>query len=149
MDSLNIDGVFLTPLKEIFDERGSILKMLRYDESIFKGFGECYFSEINPGKIKAWKKHSLQTQNICVPIGKIKLVLFDSRKNSKTFKKLEIIELGRPNFYFRILIPPGICYGFSCISKSKSLIVNCTDIPHDSTESEIISITEKSIPFNW
>ncbi len=53
--------------------------MLRNDSPEFEKFGECYFSEIFPGKIKAWKRHNLQTQNLAVPIGLIKIVFFDSR----------------------------------------------------------------------
>ena len=136
MDGAKLSDVKITNLKEIFDNRGSILHMLRSDSEDFKSFGECYFSEIYPGKIKAWKKHDKQTQNLSVPIGKIKLVLID------TDNKLIEYELGRPNFYFRVTIPPGIIYGFKCLSDEKALIVNCTDIPHDSSESQIISVKE-------
>ena len=37
-----IEGVKITPLQIIPDERGMILKMLRNDDSIFNGFGEIY-----------------------------------------------------------------------------------------------------------
>ena len=39
-----IDGIKITPLKQIRDNRGKIMHMLRSDSSIFKGFGEIYFS---------------------------------------------------------------------------------------------------------
>ena len=50
-----IAGVFIQNLKIIPDERGSVLHMLRSDSSLYKNFGEIYFSEINPKTIKAWK----------------------------------------------------------------------------------------------
>ena len=61
-----------------------MLHFLRNDDPDFTSFGECYMSEINSVAIKGWKKHLEQTQNIVVPIGKIKFVLFDSRNNSAT-----------------------------------------------------------------
>ena len=104
--SSKIEGVIFTELKEILDNRGSILHMLRTDSDDFEKFGECYFSEILLGKIKAWKKHKIQTQNIAIPIGEILLVIYDCRKNSKTFKNLIISKIGRPNNYKRVKIPP-------------------------------------------
>lgn len=144
-----IDGVNFTDLKEITDNRGSVLHMIRSDSKDFENFGECYFSEILLNKIKAWKRHNIQTQNITVPVGEIILVIYDSRKESKTFKKLLVSKIGRPNNYKRVKIPPGVWYGFKCIGKSNALIVNCADIPHDKKESQLIDFNDSEIPFNW
>ena len=38
-----IDGVIITPLKKIDDDRGSVLHMMRNDSKSFKSFGEIYF----------------------------------------------------------------------------------------------------------
>ena len=35
-----IDGVILTPLRQIFDERGKVMHMLREDSPVFSRFGE-------------------------------------------------------------------------------------------------------------
>ncbi len=48
-----IDGVLIRPLKIIPDSRGQIMHMLRSDSPGFAGFGEVYFSCIEPGAIKA------------------------------------------------------------------------------------------------
>ena len=42
----NIEGVQISPLKIISDERGSVMHMLRSDSQVFKKFGEIYFSTI-------------------------------------------------------------------------------------------------------
>ena len=39
-----IEGVKITPLKQIKDRRGKIMHMLRSDSPIFQNFGEIYFS---------------------------------------------------------------------------------------------------------
>ena len=144
-----IDGVNFTDLKEISDSRGSVLHMIRSDSKDFENFGECYFSEILMNKIKAWKRHSIQTQNITVPVGEIILVIYDSRKKSNTFKKLLVSKIGRPNNYKRVKIPPGVWYGFKCIGKSNALIVNCADIPYDKKESQLIDFNDSKIPYKW
>ena len=76
-DDFLIDGVLLTKLKEIPDPKGSVLHMLRNDDDLFTSFGECYFSEVNINAAKGWKKHLSQSQNISVPLGRIKFVLYD------------------------------------------------------------------------
>lgn len=149
MVNKQIDGVVLTTLKEIKDERGSVLHMLRSDSPDFIQFGECYFSEILPGAVKAWKKHTKQIQNIAVPVGRIKLVIYDNRYKSSTINNLLVLELGRPDTYFRVQIPPGVWYGFTCISASAALIVNCANIPHNPKESEILSYFDSLVPYSW
>jgi dTDP-4-dehydrorhamnose 3,5-epimerase len=144
-----IEGVIVTELKQIVDQRGAVLHMLRSDEVDFTKFGECYFSEVLPGAVKAWKLHTLQTQNLSVPIGMIKLVIYDDREYSNSRFSIFAIELGRPDSYVRVKIPPGLWYGFSCIGNSKALLVNCSDIPHDKMESRVLDSNDRFIPYNW
>lgn len=143
-----INGVTFSPLKEIRDERGAVLHMLRNDSPEFTTFGECYFSEVFPKAIKAWKQHSVQTQNISVPVGRIRFVLFDNRPHLSE-DILEKFELGRPDNYQRITVPPGIWYGFSCIGNESALLVNCADLPHTPGESIVLPYDTDQIPYAW
>ncbi|EMN89789.1 dTDP-4-dehydrorhamnose 3,5-epimerase family protein [Leptospira weilii] len=149
MNEVLLEGIVITSLKEIFDPKGSVLHMIRVDDPEYNGFGECYFSEVNPGCIKAWKIHKEQTQNFTVPSGKIRLVLYDPREDSKTKGQVQEIILGRPGNYQRVKIPPRIWYGFACVSKDKAFVANFTDMPHDPAESERISEYDPFIPFTW
>lgn len=144
-----IEGVTLTELRQIGDERGTVLHMLRCDAPEFTRFGECYFSEVRPGAIKAWKRHRTQTQNMAVPIGRIRMVIYDDREGSATQGNVHVLELGRPDVYLRLRIPPGLWYGFSCISSTSALLANCADLPHDPTESELRSADDPGIPYHW
>ena len=92
-----IHGVLISPLKQFSDQRGSVLQMLRSDAPEFVNFGECYFSEVLPGAIKAWKRHRAQTQNLAVPVGRIRLVIYDDRESSTTRGEVRVLELGRPD----------------------------------------------------
>ena len=86
-----IDGVILTPLKQICDERGKVMHMLRNDMDVFDSFGEIYFSCVYPGAIKGWHIHKKMILNYSVPHGHIKFVLYDERKGSRT--QGEVMEL--------------------------------------------------------
>jgi dTDP-4-dehydrorhamnose 3,5-epimerase len=137
-----IEGLAVTPLREIRDERGAVLHMLRSDASDFRGFGECYLSEVLPGAVKGWKRHQRQTQNLAVPAGRVRFVIYDARAPSATHGCLEVIELGRPDAYARLRIPPMLYYGFACIGALPALVVNCTDIPHDPAESDSLGLED-------
>ena len=149
MDELTIKGIIIKKLKIISSEKGDVLHMLRNDENSFKSFGECYFSEVNPDKIKGWKKHNIQNQFFSVPVGRLKLVLYDDRASSETYKTINEIILGRPDSYYRINIPPGIYYSFKCLTKTPALVVNCTDIPHSIDESLTLELNNSIIPYKW
>ncbi len=144
-----IDGVQCVELRQIGDERGAVLHLLRSDAPDFTRFGECYFSEILPGRVKAWKRHRAQTQNLAVPNGRVRLVIHDDRPGSPTAGRVQVVELGRPDAYLRVRIPPGLWYGFSCISAGPALLVNCADLAHDPAESEKRSQSDPSIPYAW
>jgi dTDP-4-dehydrorhamnose 3,5-epimerase len=105
-----IDGVLITPLKQILDERGKVMHMLRSDASHFQGFGEIYFSCVYPGAIKAWHLHKKMALNYAVPYGRIKLVLYDDREGSGTRGEIQEIFMGIDN-YCLVTIPPLVWNG--------------------------------------
>lgn len=149
LDGKNIEGVTLTELRQICDGRGAVLHMIRSDAVEFTRFGECYFSEVLPSTIKAWKRHRVQTQNLAVPVGRIRMVIYDDREGSTTKGQLQELELGRPDAYFRLRIPPGLWYGFTCLGDMPALLVNCADFPHDPTENDQWPIDDADIPYSW
>jgi dTDP-4-dehydrorhamnose 3,5-epimerase len=146
---LPIHDVLITELREIRDSRGSVLHMMQTGAAGFIGFGECYFSEVMPGAVKAWKRHRLQTQNLAVPIGQLRLVIYDDREESPTRNSLQVLKIGRPDAYLRVTIPPGLWYGFAAIGRTRALLVNCADQPHDPSESDSRSVDDVAIPFTW
>ena len=122
---------------------------MRSDAPEFTTFGECYFSEMIPGAVKAWKRHSEQTQHLAVPIGRVRFVIYDDRELSPTNGSLEVVELGRPDHYNRLRIPKDLWYGFTCLSDKPALIANCTDQPHDPTDTELRAEHDPRIPYHW
>lgn len=143
-----IEGVIIQPLKQIPDERGKVMHMLRVDSPLFSKFGEIYFSVVNPGVVKAWKRHKLMTLHYAVPIGNIKVVIYDDRKNSKTRGEVQEVFMGEDN-YCLLVIPPMLWSGFMGMSPYPSLIANYTDLPHDPSEVERSEAFDKTIPYDW
>lgn len=143
-----IAGIVVTPLKKVEDERGVLLHMLRRDALHFQEFGEVYFSITNPGIIKGWKLHKEMVQNFAVPIGELKLVIFDGREGSITYGKVNEFLLSRSE-YNLITIPNKLWYSFKTISSDASMIANCASIPHRTGESLLKNLTTSDIPYDW
>ncbi|MFN3468025.1 MAG: dTDP-4-dehydrorhamnose 3,5-epimerase family protein, partial [Candidatus Brocadiales bacterium] len=99
-----LNGVKIIPLKQLPDERGKIMHMLRCDDPHFEKFGEIYFSVVYPGVIKGWHIHTKMTLNYAVVSGMIKLVLYDPRENSPTRGQIQEIFMGEDN-YVLVKIP--------------------------------------------
>ena len=93
--------------------------------------------------------HIRQTQNIAVPVGRVRLCIFDLREDSRTNGCLMDIELSRIGHYHRVTVPPGIWYGFSCVSTEAALLVNCVDMPHDPLESITCNPLDFRFPKVW
>lgn len=143
-----INDVIITPLKKIPDERGTIMHMLRADSAHFQKFGEVYFSTAYPGVIKGWHEHTLQVQNYAVIQGMIKLVLFDNRKDSSTYKNVMEIFMGDDN-YCLVTIPTGIVNGYKCISTIPCMVANCSTLPYTAGEMIRHEPFGQLVPYNW
>jgi dTDP-4-dehydrorhamnose 3,5-epimerase len=143
-----IAGVSITPLRQILDERGKIMHMLRSDAPGFQGFGEIYFSCVYPDAIKGWHIHSRMTLNYAVPHGHIKFVLYDDREGSPTRGELQEIFLG-PDNYCLVTVPPLVWNGFKGIGSEMAIVANCASIPHDPDEIDRLDPFDPSIPYDW
>lgn len=143
-----IEGVVLTPLRQIFDERGKVMHMLREDSPVFTRFGEIYFSCVHPGAVKAWHLHKHMTLNYAVVFGEIKCVLFDSRPGSSTHGQIQELFLS-PENYQLLTVPPLIWNGFKAIGDKSAIVANCATLPHDPAEIERKAPTDAGIPYDW
>ncbi len=147
-DVVMLDGVQLVPLRRISDERGMVMHMLRNDDPHFTEFGEIYFSVVYPGVIKGWHLHSRMTINYAVVDGSIKLVLYDQRKSSPTYQRIQEIVFGQVNYQL-VRVPPGVVNGFTAVGGQRALVANCADIPHDPNEITRIDPFTPTIPYDW
>jgi len=143
-----IEGVQIIALKQIHDERGKIMHMLKSTDPHYSKFGEIYFSTIHPGVVKAWHIHREMTLNYAVPYGKIKLVLYDDREKSSTKGEMMELYLG-PENYSLVIIPPKIWNGFKGVGEFTSILANCADMPHDKNEIERLEPFDSKIPYQW
>ncbi len=144
--AVSIEGLIVSPLKQIENPRGDILHAMKIGVAGFSGFGEAYFSSVNKGEIKGWKKHQEMTLNLIVPTGEIRFVIYDDREHSLTNDQVFHINLSRDN-YCRLTVPPGLWLGFQGVSADTNLLLNIANIEHNPDES--INLPLEQIKFEW
>ena len=140
-----MDGLIITPLKQIHHPKGDVLHGMKASDQGYAGFGEAYFSTVNKGQVKGWKKHTKMTMNIVVPMGAVKLVFLDKRENSSSFDNFYTVTLSTDN-YMRVTIPPNIWVAFQG-QAGHNLLLNLASIEHTPDEAESIDL--ESIHYDW
>jgi dTDP-4-dehydrorhamnose 3,5-epimerase len=135
-----LDGVILTPLKQIHNIKGDIFHAMKKSDNGFDGFGEAYFSTIHKDDIKGWKKHTKMTLNLVVPIGKINFVVYDEYK--KEFFNVILSQ----NNYQRLTVKAGLWMAFRGVNEN-SMLLNLASIEHDPKEAINIELNE--IKYEW
>lgn len=134
-----MDGFRVTPERRIDNPRGDILHAMKASSPGFAGFGEAYFSMVNPGDVKGWKRHNRMTLNLIVPVGQVRFVLHDE-------KDFETILLG-PSDYGRVTVQPGLWMAFQGAAASPSMLLNIADIEHDPAEADSVALDH--FRFDW
>ena len=125
------------------------MHMLRADAPHFIAFGEIYFSCVEPGAIKGWRRHTRMVQNLAVPVGRVQLVMFDDRPDSATRGEVQELVTGPDVNYVLASIPPGVWNAFKGIGDTTSIVANCATIVHDPAESEIRPLSDPPVAFAW
>jgi dTDP-4-dehydrorhamnose 3,5-epimerase len=145
-----IKGVYTKQLRVIPDERGRLMEILRSDDDMFQKFGQVYMTTTYPGVIKSWHLHKKQTDNVCCVQGMIKLVLYDFREESPTFKEVNQFYLGVHNPLL-VQIPSNIYHGWMCVSQEEALVVNLPTETYSQKDPDENRIDphENDIPYEW
>jgi dTDP-4-dehydrorhamnose 3,5-epimerase len=132
-------GVTFYKERQIANPKGDIFHIIKESSEGFNGFGEAYFTTINKGEIKGWKKHREMTLNLAVPVGEVEFVVSDKRGNFTSYKI-------SPQNYGRLTVEPNLWVAFRGLGRY-NLIINIANIPHNPDEAENIPLEE--MVYEW
>jgi dTDP-4-dehydrorhamnose 3,5-epimerase len=130
-------GASLTRLPLIINANGNLRHVFKSEHGSKLPFSEIYFSELLPKSIKAWKYHGLQTQNISVAYGKIRVICVVKKPAGDIF---EVFDIDSEEFYGVLTIPNGIYYALINQTGQPVILLNATDIVHNLEESHALPI---------
>jgi dTDP-4-dehydrorhamnose 3,5-epimerase len=145
MDKI-IEGVILTPLKQIVNPKGDLYHALKKSDNGYKSFGEAYFSTVIKDEIKGWKKHTVMVLNLIVPIGAVEFIIYDDRIDSSTKNQFFSLILSQEN-YQRLTVPAGVWMAFRGIGEDLNMLLNIASIEHDPSEAITKQLTD--INYTW
>ena len=145
MDKI-IEGVILTPLKQIVNPKGDLYHAMKQSDNGYKSFGEAYFSTVIKDEIKGWKKHTVMVLNLIVPIGAVEFIIYDDRIDSSTKNQFFSLILSQEN-YQRLTVPAGVWMAFKGIGENLNMLLNIASIEHDPSEAITKQLTD--INYTW
>jgi len=138
---ISLDDILIAPLACIPTAGGNVLHALKQDDIGYSSFGEAYFSWVEIGVVKGWKRHTQMTMNLVVPVGNVRFVF--CMGNAEGYRTEEI-GIDR---YMRLTVPPGIWFSFQGRVDPKSLVLNIASIQHDPNEAQRLELSE--FEYDW
>ncbi|MBI5123195.1 dTDP-4-dehydrorhamnose 3,5-epimerase family protein [Candidatus Roizmanbacteria bacterium] len=154
-----IDGVILHPLKVNRDESGILSELLKttwtdiYNEKY--PFAQCYYSVTPSGAVRdkdLWHIHPTKQEDRFVIIkGDAVVAIYDSRKDSPTFGRLNLFVMGEKNGdngQYLLLIPQNTLHGFAVVGKSEAVLLNFPTTLYDPHEEGRIPHQEAGVKFS-
>ena len=126
------------------------MELMRSDWPEFIRFGQVYMTTAYPGVVKGWHYHKKQTDSFICVKGMMKVVLYDSRKGSKTKGEVNEFFIGEHNPML-VQIPKNVYHGFKCISTGEALVVNVPSEPYNYREPDEYRVAphDSGIPYQW
>ncbi len=144
----DIEGVVLKSLQTNLDERGFFREMIRHNDDFFaEGFAQLSHSLMYPGVAKAWHIHPTQVDWWYVPVGVLKVALYDNRPYSGTYGNLMEFFLGENQPGIELRIPPGVAHG--CKALMVSHLIYVTSNTYDLEEEGRIAHDHPTIAYDW
>ena len=103
-----------------------------------------------PQVVKAGHLHKIQTDDVVVVRGILKLVLYDPRAGSPTKGKLNGFFIGGHNPLV-VQIPPEVYHGWMSISEQEAIAVNCPTEAYNRERPNEYRFPphENAIPYTW
>lgn len=144
-----IEGVEIKELVTHRDERGFFREIVRNTEAIVReGWAQASHSLLHPGVAKAWHVHPTQVDWWYVPVGDLKVALFDLREGSPSRGELLEIFLGEHYEAKLLKIPAGVAHGCRAIGGTAHLIY-FTSGTYDPREEGRLPHDDPAIGYDW
>lgn len=146
-----INGVKIRYVRNVTDERGTVCEVFRKSWNILADpIPHIHLTTVYPGVVKAWGYHRLATELFFVTNGMVKFALFDSRKGSPTYAKINEFVFGELNRAL-LLVPPLVYHGFMNIGIDELILVTIRNRPYNHKHPDTYRIDPESnqIPYVW
>lgn len=147
----DLDGVVVSAGTIHADHRGTLMETINFDDPFWEDpVVYAYTFTVAPGRIKGWGMHKLQTDRYAVLTGPIRIVLYDGRVDSPTFRCFAEFSFSdqAPGF---LRIPPGVWHADQNVGDVPCRVVNFPTRPYDRDNPDKYRIDPATgeIPFDF
>jgi len=146
-----IHGVQVKQIANVVTGYGCLTEIYRRDWALDEGgVDQVFQSLLEPGAISGWHAHAETTDRLFVGVGRMRIVLYDSRKGSPTFGLVNEFRSGTPRPSL-VVIPPGVWHAVQNISGAPSVLVNAVDkaYRYDSPDHYRLPLETDLIPYRF
>ncbi len=144
-----IHGVETKKLVTHADGRGFFREIARDSEEIVReGWAQVSHSLMFAGVAKAWHVHPTQIDWWYVPIGDLKVALYDAREGSPTSGQLQELFLGEHYDAQLLKIPPGVAHGCKALGGTAHLVYLTSSVYNPDEEGRLPH-DDPRIGYDW
>jgi dTDP-4-dehydrorhamnose 3,5-epimerase len=150
-----IEGIVFRPSRPVPHEDGHVTEVARASwKELPTEIVQVHITTTLPGRTRAWGLHQHSTDRLFVVSGLVKIVVFDGRRSSPTYGKINQFKVTEKNPGL-LIIPPNLYHGWRNIGITEATIINmpdhmynyevpdALDLPWDSEEAR------KIVPYTW
>ncbi|HEV7488271.1 MAG TPA: dTDP-4-dehydrorhamnose 3,5-epimerase family protein [Thermoanaerobaculia bacterium] len=146
-----IDGVVVREVRHVPRDHGVITEIFRPEwDPTGLPIVHIYQSRLFPGAIGAWSCHGTTIDRLFVNQGHLKVVLFDGREGSPSYRRVVELHVGdaRPAF---VILPAGVWHGLQNLGSSDALVINCPTKAYNYEDPDHYRLPFDSpeIPYSW
>lgn len=127
-----INGVQVREVKNVCKHKGGVLtELFRQDWELGnENIGQIFQNVLEVNEISGWHVHQKTTDRLFVNWGRMRIILYDARSESTTFKKVNEFCFGvdRPAL---LIVPPGIWHAVHNVTSSPAALINIVDKAYD------------------
>jgi dTDP-4-dehydrorhamnose 3,5-epimerase len=146
-----IDGVKIHQQVTQQDERGTLTEIYSpYWEFDALPLVFLYTVTVRPGKAKGWAVHHDQVDRYFFFQGAIKLVLYDDRADSPTYRLVNELYFSEINRSL-VLVPPYVYHAVQNVGTTDALLINLPSEPyrHNDPDKYTLPLNNDLIPYTF
>ena len=150
-----IEGVHFRAARPVVHDDGVVVEVARTTwEIVDQPIVQVHTTTTLPGRVRGWGLHLHGTDRLFVAYGLVSIVIYDGRRDSVTFGRVNEFRLSERNPGL-VIVAPGLYHGWKNIGTDEAIIINmptrlyqhdgpdALDLPYGSDRAREI------VPFQW
>jgi dTDP-4-dehydrorhamnose 3,5-epimerase len=151
----SIEGVRYRPTRPVPHEDGHLIEAARASwQECDQTIVQVHVTTTLVGRVRAWGLHERSSDRLFVVSGLVKVAVFDGRRNSPTFGKINEFLVSEKNPAL-IVIAPCLYHGWKNIGTTEAIIINMPTSMYDYKAPDALDLPWESdaarrlIPYHW